>query len=1051
MFDTWVSRRLSGWVLATALAVVALGCGDSEVAPSVEAGGVLVLAPETPDPAVERQLQAAMSRYLPTLGGVEPKLQRLPAGEGAQILATAAKERAGLVIVVDAHRLARDIVDEARLSKLDGSAFSLVTRDEGDWPNKLGDRGATIIYSAGVTKLSAQYALYELLRRLGARFYHPEDEYLPKNPASIVRERARTPTVVAARDKDGTASDDYQPDFNERSYTFHGAHPLEHLEAFSDGNHPIDEAVHVNDWIIKNRGNRFRGAGRGVSDAPARQRRVDELEALRVLLGFPRGAGITLHNQQQGGNAVVDRNSSVPPKEQIESYVRKQLEAVPDAFEFGVHFGPTEFTTTPDQETVQWVDWAGQQALALKPELRVVVNDHITGSQATDNYPDLGCPSGTNAKGTVDYYDLAFHSDSRFAAKVHTVMFYALEGPAQVYNQKSFAHKLCLMEKASAAGRPLLWFPEGAWWLSFDNTIPVYLPLYIWTRYRDVELLSPLLEKNGGTLYGHRMFNSGHAWGYWQQDYAVGLLHWKADVGYAAILDEIFDPLCEPSAWKTGCAAKTEAKTVLEELIAHQKSAYIYTKDYRLRPGGLFAYMSGEDPADELGAATGLEFQPVRVSFLQVARWGKDELAHFRKTDWAAFSKWQDLHTDWLARLKKVDADVPEAGKPWLAEVIDGVEINLLRAQQTAQLYDAVLTYRETQLDNEAKLAIDPNAQVPDPKTVALPKLQAAAATLKAAEVVIKRREAAYRYPAAQMNGGGFTAQTAMPNGTTYPWRVHTKTHYLSYWNNRHEAAQQLLDGAAGGNELVLDPVFATPGTAVQLSWPAIGGLVGEVTIGASTKLDQTSKSYDPGSGEGYFPVAAKLTIGGTELSYAGGVVRSALLTRTPAKGLVLSQPTSTLAQSVLNTLFPPLSWAVLGGSEAGLVFAPDLAADGHPSFRYVVATRFAAPPTTSFSTEPTTFDLPIPDPGSKTPALLLELSDVVLSGNLASDGNLDASVLIKGKMSLVDLVDALVVLAGFDEKGAKAMIASILGLPSSNLPARLDFEGTLAIEAPTP
>jgi hypothetical protein len=1049
-----VSASMLLGVLLLALASLIGACSDDAVAPTVEEGGVLLLAPAAPDAALERLLQQVVADYLPTLGAVKPTLRRQAAGTSADVERAARQARAGLVLVLDAHRLASDIIDEAALTKLGPGAFFLDSREVGDWPNKLGDRGATVVYAAGADKLSAQYALYELLRRLGARFYHPEQEYLPQNPAAVVRARARTATAVAALEADGkTPSPRYVPDFDQRSYTFHGSHPLEHLEAFSDAEHPIDEAVKVNDWIIKNRGNRFRGAGRGVTSGDRRARRVAELDQLRKLLGFPRGAGITLHNQQQGASAVVDPASLIPPKQQIEDYVAKRLAAVPDAHEFGIHFGPTELTTTPDTPTVQWINWAGQKALALAPGIRVVVNNHITGTQPVDNFDDKGCAPGTNSKGSCDYYDLSFHTDPRFAVKVHTVMFYPLEGPANVYNQKSFAHKLCLMQQASAAGRPLVWFPEGSWWLSYDNPIPVYLPLYIWTRYRDVELLEPLLKKNGGSLYAHRMFNSGHEWGYWQQDYAVGLLHWRAKIAYASILGELLDPLCAPSDWEKGCEAKRETQAVLETLIKHQRASYLTLKDHRGRAGALFAYMSGEDPADELGAATGLEFQPVRISFLKVAAWDAVELERFEKGDLATLKQWDQLHDGWLKRLQAAAAQVPEAGKPWFDEIVDGVEINLLRARQTHQLYQAVVTYRRTQLENEAKLAIDPNAQLADPKTEATPQLEAAKLTRAGAETVIRRREKAYRYPLAQINGGGLTPETAVQNGTTYPYRVHTKTHLLTYWNNREKAVSEVLDGAAGGSGLVLDPVFAAPGTQVDVTWPAISGLKGSLSIGSgasATTLDQTGKSFDPGASAGYFPVSATLTIEGKDLPLKGGLVRSDSLATTPQKGLALTQPESTLAQDVLNTLFPPLSWAVLGGGEAALVFAPDLAGDGKPLFEHVARAPVsggALPPAgQALTTEPITFRLPIPDPGSKTPALFLELSQVVFGGSLASDGALTSPVTIKGKMALADLIDALVVMAGFDEPGAKAILASVLGVSVIDLPALLSFSGTLKI-----
>ena len=56
------------------------------------------------------------------------------------------------------------------------------------------------------------------------------------------------------------------------------------------------------------------------------------------------------------------------------------------------------------------------------------------------------------------------------------------------------------MQKASAAGRKLIWFPEGSWWLSYDNPIPVYLTLYIATRANTEKTFKEFLEDNGPIL-----------------------------------------------------------------------------------------------------------------------------------------------------------------------------------------------------------------------------------------------------------------------------------------------------------------------------------------------------------------------------------------------------------------------------------------------------------------------------------------------------------------------------------------------------------------------
>lgn len=1014
------------WIIALVMVCVAVGCGSDEPVTGARTP-VVVVAPETADPVVERTL-SALTSYVERLVGTPPVLARPGSEPGMSGLESlAADRRAELVIVLDAHELGVEATPSAEIAALPDGAYRLALEERPD---------TTFLLSAAETKLGKQYAIYEVLRRLGVRFYHPEQELVPRLPREQLRARARTPTAIA---REGA---DYVPDFWHRGYTFHGSHPLEHLEAFSDAAHPIDEAEHVNDWIVKNRGNRFRGAGRGVASDESRAQRAAELDELRRLLGFPTGGGVTLHNQQQGSSAVVDPSSPVPPQQQIESYVEKQLQNAKEPLtEFGIHFGPTEFTVTPDQETVQWIEWAGQKALALSPEVKVSVNNHITGSQPTPNFDDLGCPSGTNDQGRGDYYDLAFHTDPRLGTRVHTVMFYPLEGPAHVYAQQTFAHKLCLMQKASAQGRPLVYFPEGSWWLSFDNPIPVYLPLYIWARHRDIELVRPLLVKNGGTLEGHRMFNSGHEWGYWQQDYAVGMWHWNADVPLESVIDELTDPFCAPETWPERCLAADTVRSVLLEAMEHQAEYFLERARVGGKPGGLYTYFAGEDPADEIAAATGFEFRPVRTSFYAIQSWGKSQLNQFRFGDQKALGEMQDAYEDWLERLNAVRADVPEAGLPWFDEIVDGIEINGLRAEQSYQLYDAVLAYREGALKQQE----DPAA--PDPAIFAGQKLAAAEETLKRAETVIRRREAQYRYPPEQTHGGGLTPETAVPNGTTYPYRVHTKTHLLSYWTNRHEQAVSIVQGGgASDNALVLDPVVGPPGAELAIDWPDIDGISASLDLGDGTVVDTSATSHAYVSQPEIWKIGGELTLEGQPLPLAGWVVRADARARTAPDGFYLAKPDSDLARSVLASLVPRFRWAYVPGAPGRIAFVPETRSDGRLDYARVVVAPLAALSNDAFSTEPVSFAIPISPPGGGEVTLEVRINGAVATGT-ATASSVGPTVTLAGDMVLQDIVDALIALAGYDEKGAYQTLADVLGFDAANPPPTVPFEADFTLE----
>lgn len=1022
------------WLVVIASCFLLSACGGDDdgtggvSGPETESATLVVASAE---PGVLRErLLGTFTSYLQRLTGEAPALSRLRAPTSMATITRHAEEaRAGIVFVMDAEVLLPGRIPPAEIRALPEGSYRILVEENGEFPNSLGDgdAGATVVFLAGQSKLARQYAVYEALRRLGVRYYHPEEEYVPRLPLDQLRRRAASPTIIARG-----SSSDYVPDFAFRGYTFHGAHPLEHLEAFSDGDFPIDEAVNVDDWIVKNRGETFRGAGRGVASEEARARRVAELEDLRQLLGMSRGTGITLHNVQQGGRPEIDPMSPIPVQQQIETLVEERLGNAPDATQFGIHFGPTEVSTTPDEETVQWINWAGRKALELRPDIPVIINDHTSGGQPVEHFDDLGCPPGTNDAGVCDYYDLAFHTDPRIGVSVHTVMFYPLEGPAPVYNQITFAHKLCLMQGGGAEGRPLEWFPESSWWLSFDNPIPVYLPLHLETRHRDVQLVAPLLESRGGTLRRHKEFNSGHEWGYWQQDYGVGIWHWNVDVPFEAVLGELMDPLCDPSTWPNGCTARDEGIAVLSEVIQHQKEFFLERPDYTGRPGGLYVYFAGEDPADELAARAGFVFRPVRVSFATAAAWSDEMAQHFIDTDLAALHEAAAAYAGWVERLHAIESQVPEAGRPWLAETLDGIEINGLRAQHIAALYEAVLAFR-TARENEEE----------DPAGAAQPKLDEANTAVAAAEAVIRRREAAYRYPPEQEYGGGLTEETAVPNGTTYPYRVHTKTHLLTYWHNRQARAENLIAGGEEEtNRVVLTPVFAAPGTPLQIDWPASPGLLGSIDLGDGTVIDPSTTEHAYAS-EGIFSISGTLELEGIPINVSGAVARTERRAVAPTGALTLSVPGDPVAVEFIRSIVPAFGFATDG---TGFAFATDASGTDQLDFAEVVTTTLTMTGVDTFETSPADVKMELVGlTGPEGDPRFIRLADIQFIGTLDASG-LGDPIVIDGKIVVSDVVNLLVELIGFDEQGALAFLAGVYDVPVEELPAEAPFRGEIAL-----
>ncbi len=1013
-------RRYSVLVFRRLVPIAALGtwlgCSERPREADQRSPPSLLIVPTSADAATERLSEEAAA-YLERVTGLAPRVEH--AADYERIRALAKDSRAPLVLVFDGSEFLPQRYDGPRMDALGDSGFVLDAFEDGTWRALDGDFGSAFVFMDGNTMLAQQYSVYEVLRRLGVRFFHPEEEFVPERSLNDLRTLALRPTALH---REGV---DYVPDFAWRSWSFHSSHPLEHLESFSDGDVPIDEARNVNRWIVKNFGNRFRGLGRGVSSEESRARRGAELERLRTEMGFPRGTGITLHNEQQGASAEIDPSRPVPVQQQIEELVESKLAAVPDAQWFGIHFGPTEFTTTPDEETVQWINWAGTKALELRPDIDVQINVHITGSQPTPNFDDQGCPVGTNPDGLGDYYDLAFHTDPRLGVSVHTVMFYPLQGDARVYNQRSFAHKLCLMERASAQGRPMQWFPEGSWWLSFDNSVPVYLPLYIDTRKQDIELTEHLLESRGrGSLRSHRMFNSGHEWGYWQQDYAVGLWGWNVDAAMVDVLGEMFDPLCSFDAWG-GCSARTDAIVILEELMEHQRELFLERKDWQGRPGGVFTYFAGEDQGDEIAAASGFEFRPVRVPFSTVRRWDEEALRTF-EADLDALDESAALHHEWADRLEALD--VPTSGQSWLHEVVDGVRINALRAEHAASLYRAVVEHRRAELEERPAAATE--------------AFERAEAALVDAELVIGRREAAYRYPAEQVYGGGLTPDTSVPNGTTYGYRVHTKTHLLTYWHNRQDQVAVLLGGGSldGPQAVSFEDAIASVGAPLALAWPDAADLRGEISIGEYSVGPEDDR-LEFGEEPGYFAVQGQLDAGGTPVLVAGAVVRSDTLGETEVGGLQLDEPVAPLAQTALAFVVPPIRWAWVPGA---VTLGYDLDDDGAITHEHVQRAAVERQDGDAFVSEPVELSIPVERSGGSL--LQIRVEGAVLEGSVTKGSFADA-IDVAGEIRVDDLVTVLIEIGGFDEAGALSTLSDILAFDPASPPTTVPLRGHFDVQ----
>jgi len=270
------------------------------------------------------------------------------------------------------------------------------------------------------------------------------------------------------------------------------------------------------------------------------------------------------------------------------------------------------------------------------------------------------------------YYFLVQYVDRPLRPWVHTVMYYGLWGDAGgAYNHEDFAeHRDFLLERL-AAGEEVGYHPETAYWVAFDNNVPTYLPIYVRARWDDLfRIREAATAGMHGGLEDHIVFSTGWEWGYWQNDWAVLRMSWRTPDRYEDLVHDMLAPLPDG-------AAAADAVIALADV---QQDALI---DHRLA-----AYLAGQDGTFELGYTRGFWSQPRRPSMAEVRAMTPEQRATLQTE---VVDRLATLVTDTQAILDEVEA-LPGVGTdPFLAELRDGLAIDVARTEHARALWQASL------------------------------------------------------------------------------------------------------------------------------------------------------------------------------------------------------------------------------------------------------------------------------------------------------------------------------------------------------------------------
>ncbi len=541
--------------------------------------------------------------------------------------------------------------------------------------------GGVVVH--GGAPLGVQYGVAHVLEAMGYRFFHPW--------------RARLPESVEPPVLGDDAGPTFEPEMSRRGLQIHTLHPIEGLyDLWEPGEDNLEGARRIVDWLVKNRGNYLQWVA--LDNVQQGEASVDRwMPHAEAVVGYAHARGVrTGLNIQLFGESNLQRafdllDADVPDRR---TRIRERLSAIvpePGFDEISLSFG--EFSASDPALFVESVDLVKDVLGEIDSGVTMSAHIHV------GNYEDTRV---SYMGEELLYYFLVKFADPEIVPYVHTVMYYDLfEDAGGAYLHDDFAeHRDYLLDRLRD-GERVVYYPESAYWIAFDNSVPQYHPLYVRSRWLDVHRIAETAATEGfEPLDEHVLFSTGWEWGYWQNDYATLRLGFTLPDRWEALFEEMFAPYG---------AAGAEMAAAVADLTRAQHAGLL---EARLAP-----YIAGRDAVIDVGEAMGIFSQPDRHAFAEVVAMDDTARAGFVADVIEPLEALASATEAALARLRAAGA--PEDDR-FFQELADGFEVDLHRARFAHAVWAAAV----------ARAAGEPFE----------PHLEAAAAAIDAGRVPVTRR-----------------------------------------------------------------------------------------------------------------------------------------------------------------------------------------------------------------------------------------------------------------------------------------------------------------------
>lgn len=530
------------------------------------------------------------------------------------------------------------------------------------------------------------FGLYALLQeKLGFRFYHPRETIIPDLKEWPLKERFEW---------QGT------PLFDKKGFHLHTQHPLELTEQLHDGTLPnaLEDVKEYVDWLARNGQNYFEFCLLNSIDKKVWIQHARNITDYVHQRGLIAAVDLSLHMIQQKTFQLY--TSPVNKKKQIEKNLHWLKGANFDVI--NMEFSTAEFiggNRSKKEQLRQFIlNWLLQNS-----STKLMGRQHVVRHE---NEISTG-------KKTYAVDSAAIALDKHRGVLSHTVMFYDMTEPrAPVYENDNLRHMFRFLLDEHAV-RETWYYPESAYWITFDNSVPMLLLPYLSARLKDIDTCAAY------RIPGHITFSSGWEWGYWLIDWSIARWSWQYSTNG-------INEIRYPTMYAHQVLPK-ETHAILDTLL-HTQQAY-------LKDSLLMQWMVAMTVTDELPIkALANQYHPRPQPSYKIIR---------NKAPQPVLDSIQKIHIPLLQRFGRSSLKQTAQLRDYmhlqndtnqlLNELTDGLEVTGLRALHRVQTLGHIIEIRQSKI---SKRKADGSKFLAD-----------AADIRHEAQAFVNQREQRYRYP----------------------------------------------------------------------------------------------------------------------------------------------------------------------------------------------------------------------------------------------------------------------------------------------------------------